>query len=74
VADITTHVGGLDAEVPLTEVDGMPRSCVVNLDNIATVPRIVLRSRITRLSPSRMTQVNRATHLALGLHLPCGIA
>lgn len=74
VADITTHVRGLDAEVPLAEADGMPRPCVVNLDNIATIPRSVLRSRITRLSPSRMTQVNRAAHLALGLPLPCGIA
>lgn len=74
VADISTHVRGLDAEVPLTEADGMPRPCVVNLDNIATIPRSVLRSRITRLSLSRMTQVNRATHLALGLPVPCGIA
>ncbi|MHB1526210.1 MAG: type II toxin-antitoxin system PemK/MazF family toxin [Candidatus Dormibacteria bacterium] len=73
VADITTRVRGLDAEVPLTEADGMPQPCVVNLDSIATVPRRILRSRITRLSPLRMTQVSRATHLALGLPLPCGI-
>ncbi|EQD71919.1 PemK-like protein [mine drainage metagenome] len=74
MADITTHVRGLDAEVSLTEADGMPRPCVVNLDNIATVPRGMLRSRITRLGPLRMAQVNRATHLALGLPLPCDIA
>ncbi len=74
MAEITTHVRGLDAEVSLTEADGMPRPCVVNLDNIATIPRGILRSRLTRLSPSRMTEVNRATHLALGLPLPCGIA
>jgi mRNA interferase MazF len=73
VADITTRARGLDAEVPLGEADGMPRSCVVNLDNIATVPRSVLRSRITRLSPSRMIEVSRATHLALGLSLPCAV-
>lgn len=74
VADITTRVRGLDAEVPLTQVDGMPRACVVNLDNIATVPRSILQSRITMLSPLRMNEVSRAAHLALGLPLPCTIA
>lgn len=74
VADITTHARGLDAEVPLTEADGMPRPCVVNLDNIATVPRDILHSRITRLSTVRMTQVDRAVHLALGAPLPCMIS
>lgn len=49
----------------------MPRPCVVNLDNLATVPRSILRSRITRLASSRMAQVNRAAHLALGFPLPC---
>lgn len=73
VADITTHVRGLDAEVPLTEADGLPRPCVVNLDNIATVPRHILRSRITRLNSARMMEVSRATHLALGLPLPCRV-
>ncbi len=73
VADITTRSRGLDAEVALSEADGMPQPCVVNLDNIATVPRSILRSRLTRLSPSRMDQVSRATHLALGLPLPCPI-
>jgi mRNA interferase MazF len=73
VAEITTRVRGLDAEVALTKGDGMPRPCVVNLDNIATIPRSLLRSRITRLNPSLMSQVSRASHLALGLPLPCAI-
>jgi len=74
VADVTTRARGLDAEVHLTLDDGMPRPCVVNLDNIATVPRSILRARITRLSPSRMTQVSQAAHLALGLPLPCTVS
>lgn len=52
----------------------MPRPCVVNLDNLATVPRSILRSRITTLSALRMAEVSRATHLALGLPLPCTVA
>ena len=73
VADITTRARGLDAEVPLTAGDGMPRPCVVNLDNLATVPRSVLRSRITTLSAHRMAEVSRAAHLALGFPLPCTV-
>lgn len=73
VADVTARVRGLDAEVPLDHDDGMSRPCVVDLDNIATVPRAILRSRITTLSPSRMNQVSKAAHLALGLPLPCTI-
>ncbi|MHB8295982.1 MAG: hypothetical protein ACYDH5_15465 [Acidimicrobiales bacterium] len=57
--------------MPLTEVDGMPRPCVVNLDNLATVPRSVLPSRTTRLSARRMAEVSRAAYLALGFSLPC---
>ena len=74
VADITTQVRGLDAEVPLAENDGMPQPCVVNLDNLATVPRDILRSRITRLSAQQMAEVSRAAHLALGFPLPCTTA
>ena len=74
VADITTRVRGLDAEVPLTEEDGMPRPCVVNLDNLATVPRHILQSRITRLDARRMAEVSRAAHVALGFSLPCTTA
>lgn len=51
----------------------MPQTCVVNLDTIATVPRSVLHSRITRLTPARLSQVNRAVHFALGLPVPCTI-
>ncbi|HVW31528.1 MAG TPA: type II toxin-antitoxin system PemK/MazF family toxin [Acidimicrobiia bacterium] len=74
VADVTTRARGLDAEVALGVPDGMPRACVVNLDNLATVPRSILRSRITTLSPARMAEVSRAVHLALGLPLPCTMA
>ncbi len=52
----------------------MPRPCVVDLDNLATVPRDILRSRITRLSAQRMAEVSRAAHLALGFPVPCTTA
>ena len=71
VADVTTQVRGLDAEVALGPADGMPRPCVVNLDSLATIRRSMLSSRITTLGPARMQDVERAIHLALGVPLPC---
>jgi mRNA interferase MazF len=71
VADVTAHVRGLDAEVPLGPADGMSQECVVNLDSVATVRRSILSSRITTLPPARMVEVERAIHLALGIPLPC---
>jgi mRNA interferase MazF len=71
VADVTTQVRGLDAEVALGPADGMPRPCVVNLDSLATIRRSMLSSRIATLGPARMQDVERAIHLALGVPLPC---
>jgi mRNA interferase MazF len=71
VAAVTTRARGLDAEVTLGPADGMPRACVVNLDSIATIHRSRLASRITMLDRARMTEVERALHLALGITLPC---
>lgn len=71
VALVTTRARGLDTEVALTPADGMPRACVVNLDNVATVRKSLLRSRITKLGTSRMGEVELALHLALGMALPC---
>jgi mRNA interferase MazF len=73
VADVTTNVRGLDAEVALGPADGMPRPCVVNLDSLGTIRRSVLGSRITTLGSARMQDVERAMHLALGVPLPCRI-
>jgi len=71
VADITTKVRGIRAEVPLTPADGMPRACVVNLDSLATLYRDTLIKRITTLRRDRIAEVDRALHLALGMPLPC---
>lgn len=67
VAIITTTVHGLDVEVPLNRRDGMSEPCVVNLDNIVTIPAGVLTERITKLSRSRMAQVREAVLFALDL-------
>ncbi|MGI9032568.1 MAG: type II toxin-antitoxin system PemK/MazF family toxin [Acidimicrobiales bacterium] len=71
IAEVTTTVRGHAQEVSLGPVDGMPRDCVVNLDRLVTVARTVLVRRITALNTTRMGEVERALHLALGMRLPC---
>ena len=57
VAPLTTRVRELPSEVPLDAEDGLPRPCVVSLDNVQPVSRAVLVDRITRLGSGRMRQV-----------------
>jgi len=56
-------------EVLLKPEDGMPRECVVNLDDILTIPKARLTERITILSPGKMTAVARAITFALDLRI-----
>jgi mRNA interferase MazF len=56
---------GLPTEVGLDETDGMPRSCVLTLDNIRLVRPVYLVHRITALGPARMHEVCRALHAAV---------
>jgi len=67
VAVITRTVRSIPVEVVLGEEDGMPAKCVVNLDNILTIPKSLLSERITILSDSRMASVARAIAFALSL-------
>jgi mRNA interferase MazF len=71
VAEVTSMIRGLDAEVSLGRRDGMPRRCVVNLDRIVTLRRSLLSEQLCSLSAERMREVERAIHLALGITLPC---
>lgn len=57
----------IPVEVPLGKEDGMPQQCVVNLDDILTIPKARLTERITTLSPQEMPTVARAIIFALDL-------
>jgi mRNA interferase MazF len=60
VAALTRSRRGLISELELSaEGDGVPTDCVVNFDNIHTVPRTALRRRIAALSPARMAEACR---------------
>jgi mRNA-degrading endonuclease toxin of MazEF toxin-antitoxin module len=55
--------------VPLDREDGMRAKCVVNLDDILTIPKSRLTERITTLSLEKMTAVGKAIIFALDLRV-----
>ena len=67
VGMVTRTIRAIPVEVPLGPEDGMPEQCVVNLDDIITIPKARLAERITTLSPQKMTAVDRAIIFALDL-------
>lgn len=67
VGVVTRTARAIPVEVPLGPEDGMPQQCVVNLDDILTIPKARLTERITTLSPQKMTAVAMAIIFALDL-------
>lgn len=66
VAMVTRTIRDIPTEVLLEERDGMPVECAVSLDNLRTVPRVLLTEPITRLRGQRMHEVCRALGIATG--------
>jgi mRNA interferase MazF len=67
VAPITRTIRNIPVEVALDESDGLPSRCVANLDDIATIPKTLIRRRITVLSVEKMQEVEAAIRFALDL-------
>ncbi len=65
VAAVTTQARQLPTEVPLTVEHGMPRACVISLDNIHTIFKGFLSDRITTLDEATMSQVCQALRVAV---------
>ena len=67
VAALTRTRRGLVSELELeAAADDVPTDCVVNFDNVHTLPREALRRRVTTLSAQRMAQACRALAAATG--------
>jgi mRNA interferase MazF len=67
VAALTRTRRGLVSELDLTtHDDGVPSDCVVNFDNVHTLPRDRFRRPVTTLSPARMAQACRVLAAATG--------
>jgi mRNA interferase MazF len=67
VAALTRTRRGLVSEMELTAAeDGVPSDCVVNFDNIHTVPRTAFRRRVAMLGVGRRDQMCRTLRMATG--------
>ena len=67
VAEITTTIRNIPVEVPLDISDGLPKKCIANLDSIITIPKNLLETHITTLSPEKIEKINEAIKFALDL-------
>jgi len=66
VAEIAPTIRTIPVEVRMGRREGLPSTCVANLDNIRTAARDWLDSRAGILAPSRHREVKRAMGYALG--------
>ena len=67
VALLTKTRRMLVSELELTPAgDGVPTACVVNFDNLHTIPRTSFRRQVTSLSAGRMAAACRVLQAATG--------
>lgn len=62
----TQTIRGIRTEVPLSREDGMPKDCVLSLDNVTLVPKEFFVQRIARLRFEHMREVCSALAVATG--------
>jgi len=66
IAPITSTIRDIPSEVLLSQNDGMPKNCAVNLDHIQTVSKNKIGTLISNLSVEKMQEVKKALLFALG--------
>lgn len=69
VGVVTRTIRDIPVEVTLDKSDGMPQDCVVNLDDILTIPKSRLVERITTLSSVKIASIAKAIAFALDLRI-----
>lgn len=67
IAPITRTIRNIPVEVLLDQKDGLPARCVVNVDDITTIPKSLIKQRITMLSVQHIQQIDDAIRFALNL-------
>jgi mRNA interferase MazF len=67
IALVIRTIRSIPSEVPLGPKDGMPATCVANLDDIQTVRKAFLKEHLTTLSSEKMRKVKAAIDFALDL-------
>jgi mRNA interferase MazF len=67
VAALTRTKRNLTSELELSAAhDGVPSDCVVNFDNVHTLPRAAFRRLVAKLSPVRLREACQVLNDALG--------
>ena len=66
VAPVTSTIRDIPSEVLLSQRDGMPRECAINLDHIQTVSKGKIGTLIVSLSLAKMDELRDALLFALG--------
>ncbi len=64
IAPVTRTIRDIPVEVFLDQSDGMPTRCVVNLDDITTLPKSLVKQRIATLSPEKIQKIDEAIRFA----------
>jgi mRNA interferase MazF len=67
VVEVSSTTRGIASEVALGPRDGLPRRCVGNADNIVTIPKRLLETRIAELAGDKLAQLDGALRFSLGL-------
>jgi mRNA interferase MazF len=67
VAAVTGTVRGLPTEVPLGVEQGLTRDCVINCDNLFTLPKRVLGRLRGELDPPSQERLRVALRIALDI-------
>ena len=67
VAPVTTRNRNLSVEIQLGKGEGLPKTCVANLDVITTIPKRSLVERIAMLPAKKLEALDDALRFALGL-------
>ena len=65
VALVTRTIRHLPTEVALGRRQGLPVSCVANLDNLLTIPRDRLKRLMGACDANKITELNQAINAAL---------
>ena len=67
VAEVSTIVRAIPSEVALGMREGMPRSCVINADNLVTIPKHLLETKIASLGKAKLDELDAALRFSLAL-------
>lgn len=66
-APVTTRIRPLASHVPIGRADGLDRDSAINCDQLGTIHRSQLASRLAHLSEAKVAELDDALRFSLGL-------